>query len=359
MKLFSKLKNLRTQREIPQLTATERMAQEMPGVPPNSLPYSAYTAMEQDSMVHTALVTKKLAVLSSRWSIEAADETPDAEERAQFVRHNLERMQGSASSILRNAMDAFARGWSIQEVVYRLEQGRLWIESVVPKNPSLFGLELSPSGRPAGLTLQVPGESCQKVPIAKFVVYRNKAGYDAPKGRSDLDPAYPHWKSKQTLLGAWKAHMERYASPTVMARFQRGVSSSEQEGMLSALRQLRDNTAIIFPNDIDVSTLDSQSQASQGFMDAIEFHNREIARCVLGQTLTTDEGRRVGSLALGKVHLQVMLLQINAIRRELEDEVMTEQIIRPLIELNYGPGKIPRFRFEEIVLDAFSTGAIS
>jgi phage gp29-like protein len=66
----------------------------------------------------------------------------------------------------------------------------------------------------------------------------------------------------------------------------------------------------------------------------------------------------VGSLALGKVHLQVLLLQISALRRELADTVMTEQIIRPLIELNFGPGPIPRFEFEETRLEAFATGRL-
>ncbi len=93
-------------------------------------------------------------------------------------------------------------------------------------------------------------------------------------------------------------------------------------------------------------------------MDALEFHNREMARSILGQTLTTDEGRRVGSLALGKVHLQVLLLQITAIRREIADSLMTEQIIRPLIEMNFGPGPIPRFEFENTQLEAFATGQI-
>ena len=93
-------------------------------------------------------------------------------------------------------------------------------------------------------------------------------------------------------------------------------------------------------------------------MEAIEFHNREIARSILGQTLTTDEGRRVGSLALGKVHLQVLILQLEAIRRDLADRVMTEQVIRPLIELNFGPENIPRFEFDPVPVEAFRSGRL-
>ncbi|MFX8938131.1 hypothetical protein ABTN00_21005, partial [Acinetobacter baumannii] len=70
-------------------------------------------------------------------------------------------------------------------------------------------------------------------------------------------------------------------------------------------------------------------------------------------------GRRVGSLALGKVHLQVLLLQLEAVRRELADTVMTEQVIRPLVELNFGPGNVPRFNFDPATTDVFATGRMA
>ena len=62
---------------------------------------------------------------------------------------------------------------------------------------------------------------------------------------------------------------------------------------------------------------------------------------------------------MGKVHLQVLLLQLQALRNDLADVVMTEQVIRPLIELNFGPGPIPRFEFDQVPLDVFSSGKIA
>ena len=47
-----------------------------------------------------------------------------------------------------------------------------------------------------------------------------------------------------------------------------------------------------------------------------------------------------------------------ALRRELADLVMTEQIIRPLIEFNFGPGLVPRFEFLEVTPDAFASGRL-
>lgn len=235
---------------------------------------------------------------------------------------------------------------------------RIWLKAVRPKDPALFGLEVDEFGRLEALKLQLPGENAIDVPRGKFVVYSNRGSYGRPKGRSDLDAAYRHWTNKQSLLNAWKFHLERFAMPTVLGRFGPGLSQDDQAAILDAMQNLSQHTAVIFPNEMEIDTLGGQKEPSTGFMDAVDFHNREIARAILGQTLATDEGRRVGSLAMGKVHLQVLLLQLDAIRRELADVVMTEQVIKPLVELNFGPGPMPRFEFVPAPVSAFATGVV-
>jgi hypothetical protein len=232
----------------------------------------------------------------------------------------------------------------------------MWIEAVRPKDPAHFGLDLDPFGNVTGLRLQLPGEAPEDLPREKFVLYFHRRGYGRPRGFSDLDAAYPHWKAKQSLSTAWRVHLERYAMPTVMGRYERGLPLEEQEAMLRALQDIQEHTAVVHPREIEVGLLGGGGEPSQGYMDAIDHHNREMARAIVGQTLTTDEGRRVGSLALGKVHLQVFLLQVNALRRDLADAVLTEQLARPLVEANFGPGLVPRVVLEPVSSDVFATG---
>lgn len=360
IKLFDrKNKKNPVRRELaPQLTSYERRTLEIPGVPPAGLPYAVYDQMQLDGMVQTVLSVKKLGVLAAPYRVVAGDESGQASVRAQFVEDCFDRMEGSPLTLLNSAMDAFAKGWSVQELIYESDGGQVWLRAVRAKDPALFGLEMDAFGRVRGLRLQLPGEAARELPREKFVLYGNRGVYGRVKGRSDLDAAYRHWQAKQSLLAAWKLHLERYASPTVLGSFQRSLPPEEQAQVLSTLSNLSEHTAVIYPSEIEVDTLGGQKEASSGFVDAIEFHNREIARAVLGQTLTTDEGRRVGSLALGKVHLQVLLLQLEALRRELADVVMTEQVIRPLVELNFGPGPVPRFEFEPTPLPAFAAGRL-
>ena len=334
-----------------QTTLWQRRAAAAPGAP-GPIPYATYDEMERDAMVQTALTVKRLGVLSAKWSIEPCGDAA----RDRLAKDLLARMEGDPVSVLQGAMDAFAKGWSVQEMVLQAEGGRVWLRAVRPKDPADFGVELDPYGAVTGLTLNVPGEHGRRLPLGKFLVYRNRAGYGRPKGLSDLDAAYPHWQAKRRLLESWRSHLSRFASPTLLGRYGPSVPAAQQEALLGALNRLPEHAALTVPTDIEVGTLGGSPDASTGFMDAIAFHNREISRSILGQTLTTDEGARVGSLALGRVHLQVMLLQLQALRRELAEGVMTEGLLRPLVELNLGPGPTPRFAFEESPVPAFTNG---
>lgn len=342
----------------PSLTRYERRALEIPGVKPDGLSYALLDEMQKDSMIQTAISIKKLGSIAAETQIVPADASAEAQKRVTFIEDAFERMEGSPRTILESAMDAFAKGWSLQELVFEETNGRIWLARAQPKNPAQFGLQMDAFGNIQSLRLRLPGETERELPREKFAIYVNRSSYGLPMGRSDLEAAYPHWASKQTLLKAWRFHLERFASPTVTASFQRGVPADEQSAMSTALNHLQDATSVVFPNEFEVGLLGGNKESSTGFQDAIEFHNREMARAILGQTLTTDEGRRVGSLALGKVHLQVLLLQLHAVRRELADSVMTEQVIRPLVEMNFGPGLIPRFEFSGAQLDAFAEGKI-
>lgn len=309
-------------------------------------------------MIRTTLTIKRLGVLAAPWKIEPADGSASAKQRMNFVIRAFERMEGSPESILDQAMDAFGKGWSVQECIYESEGDRVWLRAVHGKDPSRFGLDLDEFGNIRGLRLVMPGETTLDLPRAKYVIYRNRARYGRPKGSSDLESAYYHWQAKQRLLTSWAMHLDKFASPTMLGSFSPGLSADDQESLLSALNNLATNKAIVYPRDVQIDSIGGQQEASSGFLEALDFHNREIARSILGQTLTTDEGRRVGSLALGKVHLQVLMLQLQALRREIADNVMTEQVIRPLIELNFGPGQVPRFRFEEKAVGAFIDGSL-
>jgi phage gp29-like protein len=353
LKLFNRKSKENLADQTPQLTAWQQKAHEYAGFTSGGLTYDTYDDMQTDPMVQTALLLKKLAVMDSDWEIEPADDSAEAAAQADFARTVFEQLEGSPLGIIHNALDALAKGWSVQELVYAPRDGMIWLRSVKPKDPAFFGLILDEFGSVTGLRLDLTGEKPLELDVAKFVIFANRRGYGQPRGVSDLDAAHGHWSAKNKLMAAWKLHLEKFAMPTVLGRYERGLPADEQTAILKALQDVQNSTAIVYPNEIDISTLATQRDQSTAFLDAIDFHNREIARTILGQTLTTNDSARMGSLALGKVHLQMMMLQINALRQELADVVVTDQVLRPLVGLNFSEPRLPRFVLSPAPADLF------
>ncbi|MBQ0106105.1 MAG: DUF935 family protein, partial [Armatimonadetes bacterium] len=47
--------------------------------------------------------------------------------------------------------------------------------------------------------------------------------------------------------------------------------------------------------------------------------------------------------SLAKVHLDLLGDCLSGIRRDMEETVMNEQVIKPLADLNFGTGRYPKF----------------
>lgn len=124
MKLFARKPKI-TQETAPQLTQWDRAAFALPGARLGQLGYETYDEMLKDSMVQTAVTLKKLAIMAAEFEIEPADSSAEAQAKAKFVAQAFERLEGSALEIVGHATDAFAKGWSVQELVFEQDKGAL------------------------------------------------------------------------------------------------------------------------------------------------------------------------------------------------------------------------------------------
>jgi phage gp29-like protein len=353
IKLFSRKKKSET---APAIAKTSTLAYRYPldGVPG----LRVYDEMLDDPLVRSAITVKKLGALAVPWKLQPSGDA----RKDTFIETMFAEMDGSPTGVLYDALDAIAKGYSVMEKIYETDLTgfgpSVWIKKVKPKDPASFGFEVDEFLNINSLVLHVPGEGASELPPDKFIFYAYNRKYSQPYGESDLKSAYRHWRIKRALIEQWNAHLEKYASPAIVGKFQRGLSEEEQAALLDSLDKVQRQSALIHPDDIEVSLLDGRRTAESGYLEAIDYHNREIARAILGQTLTTDDSRRIGSLALGKVHLQVLIMQLNGLRQDVAERVMNEQIIRPVIDMNFGGGAYPRFVFEEPELDVFRTGNV-
>ncbi len=150
------------------------------------------------------------------------------------------------------------------------------------------------------------------------------------------------WKNN---LKFWAIFNEKFGSPTVVARYRPGISDEEHQKLMEILDSLQTDTGVTIPDNIMLEFLEAHRSGSiNSYKDLADWCNDEISKIVLGQTLTSSEGRRSGSLALGKIHQQVRGEYIEADARAVM-EVINAQLIPWLVYFNYStvPSNLPKF----------------
>lgn len=313
--------------------------------------YAIYDRMQQDAQIQACLTVKKFAVLSRGWEVHPASDGARDAEVADFVRFALEDMRGSVLDALFNALDAIAKGFSVMELNYRIIdrgqwRGMIGLASMKSKDPATFAFDTDEFLNVRGLRRTPWAGSAEPetvLPPEKFVVYSYRPRYESPYGTSDLRAAYKHFWSKDVLVRFMNLYLEKYGSPTARGTFKRGTPRAAQEELLRVLDKIQQETAIVIPDDVQVELLEAQRGGEAGYLQALEFHDKQIAKAILSQTLMTDEGVRVGSFALAKVHLDVLRMCLKKLKRDLEETVMREQVIRRLVDLNFSVSAYPTF----------------
>ncbi len=308
--------------------------------------FAIYDRMQTDCQIRACLNIKKLSILSRGWSVHPASEKAEDIYAADFVRFCLEDMRGTIVDVLYNVLDAVAKGFSVSEINYKvIENGRyrgmIGLDSVKAKDPASITFETDEFLNLRGLR-QEPLQQ-KKLPPDKFLIYTYMPRYESPHGMSELRAAYRHWWSKDVILRFHNTYLEKYGSPTVVGSYTRGTPRSQQDDLLKVLDRLQQETAIVLPDDIKIELLEAQRGGESGYLQAVEYHDRQIAKAILGQTLTTDEGMRYGSFALAKVHLDVLRMTLEKIKRDIEESVMEEQLIRRLVDYNLNVERYPSF----------------
>jgi phage gp29-like protein len=318
--------------------------------------YAIYDQMQRDAQVQACLMIKKFSLLSRGWEVHPASNSPEDIGVADFVRWTLEDMRGSILDVLYNVLDALAKGFSVMEINYGLIErgsfeGMIGLSSIKSKDPSTFTFETDEfmNLRSLRRTPSVAGVSgtCSRnepdLPPEKFVIYSYLPRYESPYGTSDLRAAYKHYWSKDVLTRFLNVYLEKYGSPTAKGSYKRGTPKQAQDELLRVLDKIQQETAIVIPEDVQVELMEAHRGGEAGYLQAIEFHDKQIAKAILAQTLMTDEGMRVGSFALAKVHLDVLKMCLQKLKRDLEESVMREQLIRRLVDYNFNVTAYPSF----------------
>ncbi len=317
--------------------------------------FSLYRDIEEkDGQVSSALETRKDGVLRRERRVVAASSAAADEARAQFAREVLAAIP-NFENILYELLDAVGYGVAIAEILWEQEGSRVFIRDIRPRPPELFAF--AEPGKPQtgpvrwAYGSRFPLPDSRLLPEHKFLVYSFRPRHGNRRGRPLLRRVFwPSWFKRQDLK-FWLKFIEK-GTGSVVVRYPTGATDADKQRALEAAEAINAETAVAIPENFQIVNELLQA-ARAGSTDvflalADQLCNNEIARVILGQTLTQRGAEGGGSRALGEIHQEVRFEKIAADARDLMS-VVNDQLLRWLFLFNFGPD-VPRPRWT-IALD--------
>lgn len=299
-----------------------------------------YADLLREPQVHACLQVRKMALVGHPWSLVPASPGADKATGA-WLTGLMERLDWPG--LLGSLMDAIVLGFKVAEIIWTHEDGR-WVPAEVKVRPNeRFGFGTNGALHLADTTTRRMEPVMEQ---GKFLVatWGPRDGNRYGSGLGEM-LYYLAWFKRENLK-FWLIFNDKHAYPTPVAALPEGSSDTEMRRMRDELARLRDQSVIVHRQGTEIRYLEAERHSSvETFHDLIEFCNAEIAKVVLGQTLTTatPHGASTGSYALGRVH--------NSVREDIAAgdaswaSALAGRLIGWILDLNEGPGA-PRWKLE-------------
>lgn len=299
-------------------------------------------AMEEKDLHYLSVLgTRKRAVSQLPITVEAADDSPEAEADAQLVRDWLSR--DTLEDELFDILDAVGKGYSVCELIWETSASQWWPKRVIWRDPRWFQFD-----RIDGETLRLRDHTADGADLEafKYVVHVHKAKSGLTIRGGLARAAAWGYLFKNYTIKDWVGFAEIYGIPFRLGRYDPGASADDRKALLRALAQMGSDAAGIIPKTTDIEFVDGKGSTADGavFRELAEYIDKQMSKAVLGQTATTDAVATGLGGGLGNVHNDVRS-DIERSDAKLLAATLNCQVAQPLVMLNHGPRtKYPHLR---------------
>lgn len=347
---------------------------------------------DNDPVIGGFLYATSMLLRAVEWRITPADESPAAQEAAEFVEGVLfDDMATSFPDVIEEALSMLVYGFAPLEIVYKLRRGplvneaptRLWNGMPAPAPSSRFAdgklgihkLSLrapetilrwyfDEHGELVGLEQQREAKTPVSIPRWKFLLFRTVAFKNNPEGRSILRSAYVSVERKKVLEIAEGRLALRSAGIVVMRVPEELLDPSaddETKAVGASYKAMADSLArdrqgaVVLPSkhgedgkplyDVQYLTADGRRPSDVGGM--IDRLDKRIAASVLADFLMLGASGG-GSLALSKDKTEMFTLALYGYLSSIAAE-FNRHLLPQLWALN---------GFDEAVMPALTYGEV-
>lgn len=291
---------------------------------------------ERDMHYASVLGTRKLALVGLDVRVEAATDAPEDVRRADAVR---EIVSGAEfGELVAHLVDALGKGYAVAEILWD-RSGRTWWPGFAERDPRFFRYDRD-TGTELRLLDEADSANGLPLPPFKFVVHRPRIRSGLPIRGGLARLAAPAYMCKAWTWRDWMAFADIYGLPMRVGQYGPSATKEDIGKLMAAVANLGSDAAAVMPESVRIQFEQAANVAGAGdFFDKLaSFWDKQISKGVLGQTMTADDG---ASLSQAQVHQIVRLDIMTADARALSN-TLQRQLVRPFVDLNFGPGSYPR-----------------
>lgn len=323
----------------------------------------ANDSRQKDCTLQSVLGTREKAVAGLDWQLifPGQDKDSSREPRQKKLVESVLRDNESFPAVIEHLAGAGYYGHAVVENLWgRDSKDRLIIKTFKTQSARRFGYrpvdgEFVWEDRGA-VTMGVPLSS---FPLGNFAISHPRITGDVPC-REGLARVLM-WAAlfRNWTLSDWLKLGEIGWKPWRTGIYKKTASTEDIANLVEILEGMSSSGVAVHPDSTEVKVEWPKGQGAQAsHSELFDKIGAEMAKAVLGQTLTSDQGR-VGSQALGNVHNEVRKDLLEADAKHIAS-VITRDIVTPLVRLNFGDNvEVPRFKFvteEKADLGTFATG---
>lgn len=316
-----------------------------------------YMRLFNDSQILAAWEKLIGEIVQRPWEVSPSSNSDEDEEVAEFVRQVINRMGSNTrqsygkeqlvatnsgfDTFIRGMCESLILGMSIGEICW-MRQGKYIVPSEIKiRDPRRFLFKLNEDGTvsPRLITMGSPVEG-MGIPLRSMILHRHwsYSNFMDVHGSGLGRQLYPLVEFRRTLMNFWLQYADKHTTPTAIGKFSLGTPEEEVNSLFTALQRLGQETAVVIPDEMDISWLESNGRPEL-YNQLISYIDQQISFVINGETTVGQETGSVGSFARDQIADSVRMRKAKTFSEEL-DETINSTLIRWIVELNY-PGKNP------------------
>jgi len=300
---------------------------------------------ERDLHYRCEIGKRRLAVASLPVIVEAAsDETQDVQ-LADEVRALVKR--SGFRGLLKDLLDSLGKGYSVSEIIW--QRGSKWLPAAYEwRDPRFFIFDRESRRKIRLLDAENLAEGIELSPY-KFIVHLPHLKTGLPIRGGIARVAAWSYLCKNYTIKDWLAFAEVFGMPLRLGKYQSGALKEDIQILKMAVANLGSDAAAVIPESMKVEFIEAGKSAGSGganlFMQLADWLDTQVSRGILGQSATTSG--TPGKLGSDEAQSEV--------RSDIRDddasqlsETLNRDLVRPFIDLNFGPQE----NYPELILRA-------